>query len=71
MIKKKIKNENTFTDRYLVSGFVHVGFSVHLNGSPWVPSLDKILLSKLTTRTETISLRKVSHRKKKHELKSW
>lgn len=66
MILKKIKNENTFTDRYLVSGFVHVGFSVHLNGSPWVPSLDKILLSKLRTRTETISLRKVSHRKKKN-----
>ena len=65
-LKIIIKNENTFTDRYLVSCFVHVGFSVHLNGSPWVPSLDKVLLSKLRTRKETISLRKVSHRKKKN-----
>ena len=40
----------SFKKPYLVSSFIHISFSIHLNSSPWVPSLDKVFLRKLKTK---------------------
>lgn len=45
----------TIKECYLVRSLVHVSLGVHLNSSPRVPSLDKILLCKLKTRTKLFS----------------
>ena len=40
-----------------MSSFIHISFGIHLNSSPWVPSLDKVFLRKLKTKqnkTKTI-----------------
>lgn len=40
----------SFKKPYLVSSFIHISFGIHLNSSPWVPSLDKVFLRKLKTK---------------------
>lgn len=53
-MRREIENQISANEQYLVCSLVHVGLGVHLNSCPWVPSLDKIRLSKLKIKPERI-----------------